>query len=173
MPRQPAQHIKPRKYCRTEFHPDAEEYLKDLADDVGVEVAYIIRLCVKKSLPEIEATLRSGELPHDELKKPSKPLKTTLRKPRPTPNVSKEPPPLIAVFAETGVMPPDPPAPAKSAEPETEPEPIERRQEPDGPAEPPAPPVSPHASDRPDAGPTPSEDPLQRKLQRVGKMRRG
>lgn len=173
MPRQAAQPPPKRKFCRTEFHPMAEQYLKDLADEIGCEVGYIIRLCVKQALPEIEATLRSGKLPADELKRPTKPLKTRVPKSARVPTVSNEPPPPIAEFLETGEMPPAPPAPPRSAEPEPSPEPKEPRQEPERPAEPTASPVSPTSSDLPDADPKPTLDPLQLKLQRVGKMRRG
>lgn len=138
----PAHTVPKRKYCRTEFHPDAEEYLKSLADDVGVEVGYIIRLCVGRSLPEIEAILRTGELPHDEMKRPTAPLKTRRRKVAEAPLQSKQPPPPLAILLETGEMPPEPEPLPVSPEPAPEPEPREDRQEPEPAPEPRASPVS-------------------------------
>lgn len=173
MPRQAAQPAKPRKYCRTEFHPVAEAYLKDLADDVGEEVGYIIRLCVAKSLPEIEAALRSGERPADEMKKPTKALKTTLRKPKPIPEVSQEPAPPILTFLETGEMPAELQTPPEEAcEPSLSPDPSEGRQEAERPAEPAAPPASPPTVDPSGSSPTPSLDPLQRKIEQARLRRR-
>ncbi len=163
MPRVPAQNVKPRKYCRTEFHPDAEAYLVNLADEMGVNVAYVIRLCVAQSLPEIEELLRSGERPHDEMKKPTKPLKTRVRRPAQIPSVSSEPPPPILEFLETGQMPfvPGPEeAPGDACEPSTFPETDEPSQEsprPDPPSEEPA---------------SETLDPVQRKIELDRRTRR-
>ncbi len=169
MPRVPAQNVKPRKYCRTEFHPDAEAYLVNLADEMGVNVAYVIRLCVAKSLPEIEETLRSGERPPDEMKKPTKPLKTRVRAPAPIPAQSSQPPPPILTFLETGEMPP---APEESCEPAPSPDPQEDPQDWESPPEPAEQPAFPISSDHLDADPTPTLDPLQLKIQRARQQRR-
>lgn len=171
MPRVPAQPAKRRGYCRTEFHPDAEEYLKDLADDIGAQVAYVIRLCVQRALPEVEAELRDAaahgrELPADELKKPTKPLRTTLRKPKPTPDASRLTPPPIAEFLETGEMPaPEPAEPPAEDLPRSDPQAPEEQA---GPAA-----DSPPSPDPGEASPPSSDDLFRAKLARVKTMRRG
>lgn len=166
MPRVAARTPPRRAYCRTEFHPKVEEYIKDLADEMGVEPAYIIRLCVAGSLPQVEATLRSGERPHDEMKRPSKPLKTRAPKPRTVPQESALPAPALAAFLEDGVMPfePEPSVPPLVAEPSPEPPPREAPQEPERPAEPPAEP-----------SPAPLPDPLHASASphRIQRRRRG
>ena len=166
--------MKPRKFVRTELHPDAEEYLKDLAEDIGVEPAYIVRLCIARALPEVEAVLRDvvenfKELPHDELKKPTKPLRTARQKVQETPLYSLLEPPPIAGFLETGEMPLAPLDPPDNAAPSPSPSSTEDWQGWESPAEEAAPPVAP-----PISAPKDDElDPLQAKLKKVTKMRRG
>lgn len=67
---------KGRKFILVEIHPVVHKYLYDLADDTGASPSKIMRLCIDRALPEIEALLRSDEPePFDTLRgRHSKPI---------------------------------------------------------------------------------------------------
>lgn len=105
MPRYPAQGQPKRAFVNTEFHPAIKQYLVDLGDDTGVSPPKIVRLCVERALPEIEALLRSGEDPPDRLNraragKPVKEEEPMKYKPLPPP---LPPPAIVGVLTGEAV----------------------------------------------------------------------
>lgn len=51
----------PRTSVMIELHPAIKQYLGELADDTGFTVPKIIRLCMERALPEVEALVRTTE----------------------------------------------------------------------------------------------------------------
>lgn len=116
MPRRPAQNYPPQKFIAAEVRSDFKEDLVKLADEFGVSIQYLIRLCVYRDIANVAAIIRSGEYPTDDLA-PSAKLRTPKPKVFQAKLESRQEPPPLSTFVDTGSFPepaePNGSAPAK------------------------------------------------------------